>query len=236
MTIKADADLYRLMSWMSPAFPVGAYSYSHGIEYAFEAGDVTDAFGLQTWIEGILKFGSARLDGILFKAGWQAVNCRDEDLMVWAIETSAILRATKELALENAAQGAAFIETIKNSWPQDGLARFTDLQEQLNRPTAYPVAVGVATSLSHIDLDQALVAFLHGFICNLVSAGVRMIPLGQTAGQKILSSLQNQVLLAAKGISDRPMDDLKANIGSAAVMVDWSSMRHETQYTRIFRS
>jgi urease accessory protein len=107
---------------------------------------------------------------------------------------------------------------------------------QLSRTTAYPVAVGVAASLFEIELEKALAAYLHAFISNLVSAGVRMIPLGQTAGQQIISSLENAVIETAHTIAASSMSELQTNIGSAAVMVDWSSMKHETQYTRIFRS
>lgn len=236
MTTNSDAGLYRLMSWLSPSFPVGAYSYSHGIEYAYEAGDVVDLLSLQIWIEGILMFGSGRTDAILFRAGWEAVTQKDEALLKWAIETAATLRATKEMALENSAQGAAFVQTLKNSWPYAGLDQLDQLQSELIRPTSYPVAVGVASALSEIELEKALGAYQHAFISNLVSAGVRMIPLGQTAGQQIISALEGPVISSAYSIATKPLDDLQANIGSAAVMVDWSSMKHETQYTRIFRS
>jgi len=236
MSINSEAGLYRLMSWLSPSFPVGAYSYSHGIEYAFEAGDVTDPESLRIWIEGILKFGSGRMDAVLFRSGWEAIAHHDDSLMDWAIETADTLRPTKEMALESSAQGAAFIETLRKSWPQEGLDRFDSLHVQLSRTTAYPVAVGVAASLFEIELEKALAAYLHAFISNLVSAGVRMIPLGQTAGQQIISWLENAVIETAHTIAASSMSELQTNIGSAAVMVDWSSMKHETQYTRIFRS
>ncbi len=231
-----ESGLYRLMTWLSPSFPVGAYSYSHGIEYALEVGDVTTEDELQHWISGILDFGSGRLDAILFRSGWQAFADDDEALLDWAIETAATMRATKEMALESAAQGEAFFEILSSSWPVDGLARFEDRQKNLQRPAAYPVVVGVAAALSHIPLEQALAAYLHGFISNLVSAGVRLIPLGQTAGQRIIAALEPDVLASASAISNDTLDHLRTNIGSAAVMVDWSSMQHETQYTRIFRS
>lgn len=236
MTTNSNASLYRLMSWLSPSFPVGAYSYSHGIEYAFEAGDVTDPASLQHWIEGILEFGSGNTDGTLFRAGWEASRQQDDELMEWAIVTATTLRATKEMALENSAQGMAFLETLRKSWHNDGLDTFDQWLEKLERPASYPVVVGVAAALSEIELESALAAYLHAFISNLVSAGVRMIPLGQTAGQQIISSLEAPVTLAARSMAECPMDLLKHNIGSAAVTVDWSSMKHETQYTRIFRS
>ena len=236
MTTSSEAGLYRLMSWLSPSFPVGAYSYSHGIEYAFEAGDVTDPASLQTWIEGILAFGSGHTDGVLFRSGWQAIAEKDDKLLSWAIETAATLRATKEMALENSAQGEAFIEILRNSWPHEGLQKFEDLQAKLDRSASYPVAVGVAVSMWGIDQETALSAYLHAFISNLVSAGVRMIPLGQTAGQKIITALEADVIETVNSISQTPITQLKSNIGSAAVMVDWASMKHETQYTRIFRS
>jgi urease accessory protein len=236
MTTSADQGLYRLMSWLSPSFPVGAYSYSHGIEYAFEAGDVTDPASLQTWIEGILDFGSGRQDGVLLRCAWEAVRTNDEALLEWAIVTAATRRASREMALETSAQGTAFVETLQNSWCLDGLEQFAALLEQLDRPASYPVAVGVAARLSDIPLETTLAAYLHAFISNLVSAGVRMIPLGQTAGQQITHALEPAVASIAASLSRDPLDPLRESLGSAAVMVDWSSMQHETQYTRIFRS
>ncbi|NQV99015.1 MAG: urease accessory protein UreF [Rhodospirillales bacterium] len=236
MVTDPDRGLYRLMSWLSPSFPVGAYSYSHGIEFAFEAGDVTDADSLLAWIEGILEFGAGRLDGVLFRCAWQAMASNDEALLAWAIDTADIMRGSREMALENSAQGAAFMETLQKSWHVDGLERLNQLHAQRARPVSYPVVVGAAAGLSGIDQDKALTAYLHGFISNLVSAGVRMIPLGQTAGQQILFALEAAVATAVKNLLAASITDLQANIGSAAVMVDWSSMQHETQYTRIFRS
>lgn len=236
MHTNADHSLYRLMSWLSPSFPVGAYSYSHGIEYAFDAGDVTNADSLQTWVEGILEFGAGRLDAVFFRAGWQAITERDNALLKWTIETAETMRATKEMALESSAQGEAFFDTLLNSWPVDGLDRIEFLRVELKRTITYPVAVGIASALSEIELHKALEAYLHAFVSNLVSAGVRMIPLGQTAGQQIISSLEIAVIEAVHSIMAETMETLKANLGSGAVMVDWSSMKHETQYTRIFRS
>lgn len=234
--IKSTQAHYRLMSWLSPSFPVGAYSYSHGIEYAFEAGEVTDQVTLQSWIKGVLGFGAGKMDAVLFRAGWEAIASEDEDLLEWAIVKAATLRPSKEMALEASAQGTAFLETLRKSWPREDLDRLDHLHELIGRPASYPVVVAVSASVAGINLEDALAAYLHAFISNLVSAGVRMIPLGQTAGQQIISSLEQPVGELAHTVSTGNFEALKTNLGTAAVVVDWTSMKHETQYTRIFRS
>jgi len=234
--IDPGAGQYRLMTWLSPSFPVGAYSYSHGIEYAIESGNVCDGESLQTWISGILDFGTGRTDAILFRAAWKAVYQSDDELLAWAIETAATFRPTREMALESSAQGTAFLEALITSWPDAGLVTYRDCLVRLGRAAEYPVTVGVATALSKIDLLCGLGGYLHALISNLVSAGIRSIPLGQTAGQSIISALEGNVLAMARTISRDDFDRLREDFGSAAAMVDWTSMKHETQYTRIFRS
>jgi len=236
MSTSSKDGLYRLLTWLSPSFPVGAYSYSHGIEFAIETGDITNAEDLQDWLSGVLAFGSGRVDAVLFRSSWQAIDAANDELLDWAIETGAVMRPTKEMALENSAQGAAFLETLLNSWPNAGLRQLGERLDRSRRLPAYPVVVGIASALSHINLETALTAYLHAFVSNLVSAGIRLIPLGQTAGQKIISAMEPSVLSVSHAITNDALGHLQTNIGSAAIMVDWSSMKHETQYTRLFRS
>lgn len=224
------AALYRLMTWLSPAYPTGGFSYSHGLEYAVEAGMVTTGDALFDWIETTLADGPGLIDGALLAAAWRAVAADDEVALDEVIEIAACWRGTSETALEAFQPGAAFLSTSRSAWPDPWLDRLAGLLA--GRPLAHAVAVGVAAAASGVPLAAALVAYLEAFAANLVSAGVRLVPLGQTAGQIAQARLLPVVLAAAGRAETTPLDE----IGSAALGVELASMRHETQYTRLFRS
>ncbi|MEK9679792.1 MAG: urease accessory protein UreF [Rhodospirillaceae bacterium] len=224
--------LYRLMSWLSPSFPVGAYAYSHGLEFAVEDGRVTDAAALSRWVEAVMQFGAGRNDGIFFAAAWRAVDDDSQEDFLEIAEMAAAYRGTKELALENEAQGAAFLDAVAAAWSSARFEEYAPMFKASGFPVSYPIAVALAAAASDVSLSAALSAYLHAFAANLISAGVRLIPLGQTAGQQVLAGLQYTVLDAAMIAQTHTLDDL----GSAAPMVDWASVKHETQYTRLFRS
>jgi urease accessory protein len=225
-----DEGLYRLMAWLSPSYPVGAYAYSHGLEYAVESGAVGDEKSLITWIEGIVAFGSPRLDGTLFAHAWQAVNDRDDDTFRWTAERAAAMRGSAELALESRQQGEAFLKTVRASTHAPELDRFATLLDGI--APSYPISVAIAAALHGVPLRPALVAYTHAFAANLVSAGVRLIPLGQLAGQRAIEALRPAVLATV----DTCLRTKPNELGQAASVVDWTSMKHETQYTRLFRS
>lgn len=227
-----DAGLLRLLTWLSPSFPVGAFSYSHGVEYAVETGLVRDAESLLEWIGTIVAAGSGRVDAALFLAAHDAVNQRDETLMTWALEYGDALRATREFGVEAEGQGRAFVEAVVKSWPAAGLSWMADHARRLERPIVYPVAVGTAAGAHGLPVRDALVGYLHAFAANLVSAGVRLVPLGQSDGLRVLAGLESLILDAATAALETPRED----IGAATVMADWASASHETQYTRLFRS
>ena len=224
----ASAALYRVMTWLSASYPIGAFSYSHGIEYAVEAGQVGDRAGLIEWVGAILRQGSGRLDGALLAAAWRAAKADDAAQLDHIAELAGAWRGTAELALESAAQGTAFVTVTTAAWPDDHL---TALAARHGGKLALPVALGVAMA-AHVPLADALAAYLTAFAANLVSAGVRLIPLGQTDGQLSLAALEPVVARAAAAALAADLDEL----GSATPMLDWCSMRHETQYTRLFRS
>jgi urease accessory protein len=226
--------LYRLMAWLSPGFPVGAYAYSHGLEYAIEESLVRNADQLTAWVAGVLRFGAGRADADLFRAAWQAVDDGDLERLAWAAEMAAALRGTAEMALESRAQGRAFLDTVKAAWPNPGLDAIAEVLNEC--PASYAVAVGAVSALSAVPLRSSLIAFLHGTAANLVSAGVRLVPLGQTHGQQTIAALEAVVVQCADDSLARPLSDLGGDLGAAAPMVDWASMQHETQYTRLFRS
>jgi urease accessory protein len=227
-----DGALLRLLSWLSPGFPTGGFSYSHGLEFAVEAGLVRDRAGLAGWVGAVIEHGAGRSDGILFAAAHRAVTADDEAAFLWAVERGDVQRGSAELALESSAQGQAFLATVRAAWPLPGLERWIGLIRATGRAPAHGVAVALAAALAGIALQPALAGFLHALAATLVSAGVRLVPLGQTDGQRVLAALEPLVLAAARRVPDLARED----IGGRASVIEWASLCHETQYTRLFRS
>jgi urease accessory protein len=224
-----DAALYRLMSWLTPAYPTGAFSYSHGLEYAVEAGFVRDRESLRDWVAAVIGAGAGRSDGALLAAAWRAASADDDDALDAVAELAFAWRGTAETALESRAQGTAFLATTRTAWPH----RLLDaLALRHGGAVALPVAVGVAAAAQLVPLAAILTAYLHAFASGLVSAGMRLIPLGQSDGQRALAALEAAVAATAGHVQATPLE----RIGTAAPLLDWCSMRHETQYTRLFRS
>jgi urease accessory protein len=223
------AALYRLLAWLSPAYPVGAFSYSSGIEWAVEAGDIRDADTLRGWLGVMLAEGGGFCDAVLFVQAHRAAVAKDDDALRAVAELAAAFAPSKERHLETTAQGAAFVEATRAAWPCAALDR---LKGCWDGAVAYPVAVAVAAAGHDIALPPALAAFLHALAANWVSAGVRLIPLGQTHGQRALAALEPVVAATVQRALVAQRDD----IGSAAFRADLASARHETQYTRLFRS
>ena len=217
------------MAWLSPAYPVGAFSYSSGIEWAVESGDITDAASFRRWLDVVIASGSAFCDAVLFVHAHRAAAADDASALRAVAELAAAFVPSKERHLETTAQGRAFIEATRAAWPCAALDRFAAAWDG---PVAYPVAVGVAAAGHGIALEPALSAYLHAVTANLISAGVRLIPLGQTDGQRLLAALEPIVAATAARALATPLDQ----IGGAAFRADIASMRHETQYTRLFRS
>ncbi|MBO6825336.1 MAG: urease accessory protein UreF [Sneathiella sp.] len=221
--------LYELMSWMSPSYPVGAYTYSHGVEYAVEAGFIRDLKSLTPWLQDVLHHGGARNDAILCAETHRAATNGDNDKLRELLELGYALRPTKELDLETTAQGRAFMSVTSEVFRSE---TSSFLKEAAVCPIVYPIAMSAAAADRGIPLNATVEAYLHGFVSNLVSAAVRIIPLGQTDGQRAIAAL-------ADDVEAQVQETLKltiADIGSATMMVDWCSAQHETQYTRLFRS
>ncbi|MGE0719380.1 MAG: urease accessory protein UreF [Alphaproteobacteria bacterium] len=228
-TEAGDGALHRLLAWTSPAYPTGAFSYSHGLEWAVEDGLVRDRATLEAWIGHVLAHGAGWTDAVLLARTHDAVCAGDWDRVAEIAELAAALRATAELALENAQQGSAFLAVTRAAWPDPALDRLATLRAGQVAPLA--VVQGVATA-GHVPLPAALVAMSTAFAAALVSAGVRLVPLGQTDGQRATAALAPVVSAVAARAATASLDEL----GAASPMVDWASMRHETQYTRLFRS
>jgi urease accessory protein len=214
---------------MSPAYPVGAFSYSSGLEWAVEAGDVRDAATLTKWLATMIGHGGVFCDAAIFCHAHRAAADGDDAGLAAAAELAAALAGSRERLLETTAQGRAFLQITQAAWATPMLERLTAGWEG---PLAYPVAVAAACAGHGIALGPALHAFLHSVVSNLVSAGIRLVPLGQTDGQRVLAELEAPIALTAESALATAPDD----IGVAALRADIASMRHETQYTRLFRS
>lgn len=221
-------DLYRLLAWFSPSYPIGAFSYSHGIEQAVEAGRVKDVATLAAWIGHILRHGAGWVDAVLLKEAYAAAE--DEARLDGLADLAAAWRGTQETALESSQQGGSFLTITRAAWGHEALDAFA--ARRGDKPVALSIAIGVAAAAHRLELPTVLAAYLHAFAANLVSAAVRLIPLGQTDGQRALQAL----MLVVESIVPCALACDLDECGTAAPMVDISSMQHETQYTRLFRS
>jgi urease accessory protein len=224
--------LLRLQTWLSPAFPTGAYSYSHGLEWAVEAGYIKDRESLVDWLEADLCYGSGRNEAIFFSESWRSARDADCAKLFEIAELAAAFRGTSEFALESSQQAAACRATLCQVWPDRLLDSLSQLLSEHHVPPALAVVLGVRSAREGIPIGLALPAFLQSYVANLVTAGVRLIPLGQTDGQLAIAGLEEAVITSSTQARNATIDDL----GSAAFMVDLASIAHETQYTRLFRS
>jgi urease accessory protein len=224
-----SATLYRLMTWLSPAFPVGAFSYSSGIEWAVEAGDIADAASLQDWLTAMLADGSGFCDGVFLAQAYRAAISSDHSALREIAELAAAFVPSRERQLETTAQGRAFIEIAQSAWNCDGLDQMIS---RCDGAIVYPVAVGIVSAVHAIPLAPTIHAFFHALVSNWISAGARLVPLGQTDSQRVLAALEPAVAATGARTLKASLDDL----GSATFRADLASMRHETQYTRLFRS
>jgi urease accessory protein len=223
------AALYRLMTWLSPAYPVGAFSYSSGIEWAIEAGDIGDPQTLRRWIEVMLSAGAGMSDGVFFSHAHRSVAAGDDAALVEIAELAAAFVPTRERFLETTAMGRAFLDVTQAAW---ACAALDGVRKLYRGPVAYPVAVAAASAGHGIPLEAALHVFLAAISSNWISAGIRLIPLGHTDGQRIVKALEPAVAATVQRALATPLDEL----GSAVFRADIASARHETQYTRLFRS
>jgi len=229
MSENEAAALYRLMTWLSPSFPVGAFSYSSGIEWAVEAGDIADAASLADWLASMLADGSGFCDGVFLAHAHRAASARDAAVLREVAELAAAFVPSRERQLETSAQGRAFIEIARAAWTCDGVE---PMIAACGGAIVYPVAVGLVSAAHNIPLAPVMHAFLHALASNWISAGSRLIPLGQTGSQRVLASLEPVAAATAGRALAAALDDL----GSATFRADLASLRHETQYTRLFRS
>ncbi len=218
MTDTTSAQL-RLLAWLSPGFPTGAYAYSHGLEWAVEVGDISNGDTLRAWLTDIVANGSGRNDVILLRHAHRAAHNPAE--LEQLAELAAAVVPGRERLGETLDQGTAFLRAAR-AW--DGPA--------LPGAIAYPVAVGALAGWHGIDESLTAAAYLQAFGSNLISAAIRLVPLGQTAGLQVLAAIEPTILQIANATATATLDD----IGGCTFRADLAAMRHETQYTRLFRS
>ncbi len=216
-----------LFAWLSPAFPVGAFAYSHGIETAVDAGWITDAASLEAWLCDLLRHGSARQDSVLAAESWRLARTGEADGLAELNDLALALAPSRERRLETASMGRAFADTIRTAWPEahaEALPRDRDL--------AYPVAFGATASAGGLPLGPSLDALALAFVSNLVSAAVRLGPIGQTDGQRVTASLLPEARRLGTWAATSTLDDL----GACALRSDIAALQHEILYSRLFRS
>jgi urease accessory protein len=214
-----QAALLRLLTWLSPAFPTGGFAYSHGLEWSVEAGDVCNETALIGWIDDLLTHGTLWQDAILLRHAH-----RGDDLPALAALATA-LSAAPERRLETCAQGAAFALAAA-AWPAPMLIAWGDA------PLPYPIAVGILAAAQDVGEEDAALAYLHAAAANIISAAIRLIPLGQAAGLRAQAALELTILSTANRTRTATLED----IGTSCWLSDIAAMRHETQYTRLFRT
>ena len=219
------ASLLRLLAWLSPAFPTGGFAYSHGLEWAVETRDIRDGETLFGWTDALLRHGSGHNDAILLRHAHAAAG--DIETLANLAELGRATSATRERRAESIGQGNAFARAA-SAWNTTLfpplIARAGDLP--------YPVAVGALGGVSGIDAQNLCIAYLHNFAANLISAAVRLVPLGQTTGLAVLARLEDSITDVARTTAAATLDDL----GGFCLRADIAAARHETQATRLFRS
>jgi urease accessory protein len=224
---RGTGELLKLLTFLSPAFPVGAFSYSHGLEWQIDSGAIRSDEALRAWLTDLLDVGGAWNDAVLFAEAYRAGKARDWKRLSAVAELAEALASSRERHLETTAQGRAFLDAVVATWPCDAARTLIE-----GDGAPYPIAVAAVAAGHQIALASALPAYLNAFTANLVSVGVRLIPIGQTAGLKIIATLHPLIAATSRRAKNATLDDL----GSATILSDIASMRHEEQYSRVFRT
>lgn len=230
----STAALYDLLSWTSPAWPIGGFAHSGGLEWAVEEGLVTNRAGTTRWLEDLLAYGPVHNDAVLFVHAFRAANAGDVARLTEIADLAAASQTGHERRVEATAQGAAFRRIALSTTASTG---FADLLAAVDdEDLTYPVAAATLFARNGIALDAALMAWLHGVVANVVSAAQRLVPLGQTDGQLVLRDLRPVLFAMVAAMAALPDGDPFDAMGGCALVADLGCMAHETQYTRLFRT
>jgi urease accessory protein len=216
-----------ILQLASPALPVGAYGYSEGLETLIENGTITNIENLEDWLKSELIYGSICLDAAIMVRGFHAVKLGDRSaLKRWNLWLSAA-RDTEELRAASWQMGRSLMQLLGKLEPE-----ILPVVNAVGYPGNYAIAFAIACAHWDINIQAALLAYLHSWANNLITAGIKLIPLGQTAGQELLLGLQPLLITTVGEILTMEDDDL----GCCSWGLSLASMQHETQYTRLFRS
>jgi urease accessory protein len=229
----ADTALYDLLTWMSPAWPIGAFAHSGGLEWVVEAGLVTDRDAVEEWITDLLEHGALWSDAVIFVHAHRAAMAGDGARLLALAELATALLGSHERRIEATAQGAAFRRIARSTAATPALELLDTIDDA---DIAYPLVAACLMAGHAIAAQAALTAFLHGAVANLVSAAQRLIPLGQTDGQLAIRGLREPLFAAVARANALPDGDPFAVLGSACLSAEIACMAHETQYTRLFRT
>jgi urease accessory protein len=223
--LDGELTILPLFAWLSASYPVGSYAYSHTLEWAVESGDVTDEETLVAWLKDLLALGAGRNDAVLLSHAYRAAETVDFTALDAVNELALALSPSTELYLETSQQGRSFLDATLAAWPSPRLI-------PLEGDVAFPVAVGMTAAAHSVSLPVTAAAYLFGLVQTLVSAAIRLAPIGQTAGIRVCSTLATNVQSIARQALDLSLDD----IGGSTFRADLGSFHHENQYTRLFRS
>ena len=215
-------NILKLLTWNNQSYPIGSYSFSSGLEYAIETNVIKSAKDLRDWLKASLKYGNLQSDAILLAEAWRLIRNNKENQILELNNFAISLNQSNERYIESLEQGMSFIKISKDTWDH----------EFMNDHLMFPIAYACSAAQENIILEDTLLSYLHSNLCNLLGAGVKLIPLGQTEGQKIQLKLNSFIQKEYKNI-------LKKNInyiGNCGWFNDIVSMKHENQYTRIFRT
>ena len=218
-----------LLVWLSPSFPVGSFAFSHGLEWAVESGDVRDLASLSSWLGSLVDSGGCYNDAVLLAVAWRAMGGGDMQSLEDANGLAIGLAGSRERRLETVAQGNAFLDVVIAAW---GSPAIDAARARVCGDIAHPVAVAIASAAHGMPLATTLEAYCLSVVQNLVSASIRLNAIGQTDGQRAISALLPMTQVLARKAQSATIDD----VGGAAFRSDIAALKHETQYTRLFRS
>ncbi len=223
------SDLHTVLTWFSPSYPIGSYAYSHGLEYAVEEGLVKDPQTLLGWIRDLLFFGTGYNDSIIINSIYDSVandNCVEFD---YISQIANAIKPTKEIALESYQQGVSFKNILMDVYSNSNLTFYLN---RLDDCITYPSVVGVAGGIFEVEKKLLLHSYLHAFTSNILSAALRIMPIGQTEIQKIIFQMKDNV----EEMTNKSLGLSLSDLGSSVFISDWASSKHQNQYTRLFRS
>lgn len=225
-----QSDVTTLLTLFSPAFPTGGFAYSHGLEAAVRKRQVQNAADVMAWVELLLSRGSGWNDLVFVALAHRAAAGKDGACLAELSELSEALTGSAERRQETSSLGAAFLAAAL-PWTRAAAGQASPLLEDAGA-IPLPVAAGAVAALAGLGRGETLTAYAHNFASSLVSAAVRLVPLGQSEWVAMLHDLTPSIAKNAARAKDATLDDL----GSAALISDIAAMRHEMLQTRLFRS